>query len=172
MYFCSPFRRIFYCASEWISYWPSICAFTAHPGENITVCLGEFLTVLLCGLLQPIQLNILLLIWVNFFPDLHLCFYNPSRWTSYCDLGVSYCPFMSIFLAHPGEYLNCASGWISYQPSICAFIVHPGEIITVHLGEFLTDLLCGLLLPIILHIWVNFWPAFHGYFYSPSRWIS
>ncbi len=138
--------------------------------------MGEFLTVLLCRLLQPMQVNIFLHIWMNFLQAFHV-----------------------YFTAHPGEYLNCASGWIASCPSMCSFTAHPGEYLSAHLDEFLTGLPCVLLQPIqvnllygivailtsfpfvllqsiqvniYLRIWMNFLLAFHVCFYCPSMWIS
>ncbi len=177
---------------RWISYWPSICAFTAHPSENLTTHLGEFLIHLPCLFLQPIQVNILLHIWVNCLLSFHVYFYSPSSWFFTAFPSVLLQPIKAHILLHIWVnfllfihvFFYSLSRWISYcsMPIRTNFLRHnvhkahhPGEHLDARSDDYLAartgyisahlmnDLMCiQVIISLITHSGISF---------CTSRWI-
>ncbi len=136
--------------------------------------MDEFLTVLPCGLLQPIKVIILLHILVNFLPAFHVHFYSPSKWIFYCE-SLHFLLAFHLCYYSPSRWKSiCASGWISYCPSICAFTSHPGEYLTAHLVEFLTGLPCAVHPgeSLTVHWRISHWPPICNFSAPPCESLS
>jgi hypothetical protein len=132
------------CSSGWISYRPSICAFIAHPDENLSA-----------------HENFLLHIYVNFYrPSMCIITTHPGEYLN-CAFGwITYRPSICAFTAHPGEHLIAHIGEF--------LTVHP----CVLLPHILVNVLLCIWLNFLpaFHVYFTAHPG--EYLNGASRWIS